>query len=107
MTQKEILVVSASAIIAMMTKISPAVAIPVGVFAPSSNQSAHGAVPVDNRLYRHCHNVGRFVRCYTADPWSQEHMELDRLQGRLHHEGGPEGPLGPQSHKQPQRPYCH
>lgn len=104
MTQKEILVVSASAIIATMTQISPAVAIPVSVFAPFSNQSAHGAVPVDNRLYRHCHNVGRFVRCYTADPWSQEHMKLDRLQGRLHHEGGPESALGIQSYKKPRHP---
>lgn len=104
MIQKELLVVSASAIIAIVTKISPAVAIPIGVFAPFSNQSAYNAVPVDNRLYRHCHNVGRFVRCYTADPWSPEHMKLDRLQGRLHHEGGPDDPRGRQSYKNLRHP---
>jgi hypothetical protein len=90
MTQKKLLLLSASAIMAIMTKISPAVAIPVSVSAPFFYQSAYSAVPIDNRLYRHCHNVGKFVRCYTADPWSPEHMKLDRLQGRLHHEGGPE-----------------
>lgn len=99
MTQKMLLVLSASAIMAIMTKISPAVAIPVGLSAPSVYQSAYSAVPVDDRLYRHCHNVGRFVRCYTADPWSPEHMKLDRLQGRLHHEGGPEDPRGGQPYK--------
>lgn len=104
MTQKELLVVSASAIISMMTRISPAVAVPVGVSATFSNRSAHNAVPIDDRLDRHCHNVGRFVRCYTADPWSPEHMKLDRLQGRLHHEGGPEDPMGKQSYKELQHP---
>lgn len=48
-------------------------------------------VRVDNRLYRHCHVVGSRARvvCKTADPWSPEHMELDRRQGRFNHEGGP------------------
>ena len=48
-------------------------------------------VRVDNRRYRHCHMVGSRARvvCMTADPWSPEHMELDRRQGRYNHEGGP------------------
>jgi hypothetical protein len=104
MTQKKILAASASVIIAMVARIFPAAAIPIGVFASFSNRSAYNAVLVDNRLYRHCHNVGRFVRCYTADPWSPEHMKFDRLQGRLHHEGGPEGPVDKQSYKKLRHP---
>ena len=53
--------------------------------APASRAEA------DSRLYRHCHIVGSrgFTKCMTADPWSPEHMELDRREGRLYHEGGP------------------
>lgn len=99
MIQKKLLIVSASAIISMMITIPRAVATPLAVPAAFSNQSAHGSVLVDDRQYRHCHNVGRFVRCYTADPWSHEHMKRDRLQGRMLHEGGPYDSVGTQSFK--------
>ena len=53
----------------------------------------------NSRLYRHCHIVGSrgFTKCMTADPWSPEHMELDRRAGRFNHEGGPNDPRTPRN----------
>lgn len=54
----------------------------------------YSVVYADSRLYRHCHIVGSrgFTQCMTADPWSPEHMELDRRAGHFNHEGGPNDP---------------
>ena len=70
-------------------------AFPVPTMGSSGlGQTSSHAVQIDNRLYRHCHFVGSRARvvCMTADPWSPEHMELDRRAGRLNHEGGPRNP---------------
>lgn len=31
--------------------------------------------PIDTRPDRHCHNVGRFVRCYKKDPNARENQD--------------------------------
>ncbi len=71
---------------AALTVIVPAAnALPALIIAKTSGELT---TRVNSRLYRHCHIVGSRARvvCMTADPWSPEHDELDRRQGRLHHD---------------------
>ena len=65
----------------------------MGVGLSAHARQAGVALQADSRLYRHRHIVGSRGRtvCMTADPWSPEHMELDRRAGRYNHEGGPNG----------------
>lgn len=79
--------------IAVTAIISPAEAFPPTARNAYTKPAAIATL-VDSRLYRHCHIIGSRSRvvCMTADPWSPEHMELDRRAGRFNHEGGPVKP---------------
>ena len=82
--------IASAVAIAIAAIISPAEAFPSTALNASTKPAANATL-VDSRLYRHCHIKGSrsFVVCMTADPWSPEHMELDRRAGRFNHEGGP------------------
>lgn len=52
-------------------------AMPALPFARITTPNAHDPLvkPIDTRHDRHCHNVGRFVRCYKKDPNARQHQD--------------------------------